>query len=86
MHSWIHLIYRSSSNDEWLAKLRKEEEEREAEWAKKYRDRVCVYGNGNIGYVCMGMEIYVMCVWEWKYRVFVYGNGNIGYVCMGMEI
>ena len=30
-------------------------------WECKYW--VCVYGNGNIGYVCMGMD---MCVWEWK--------------------
>ena len=71
-----------------MAKLRKEEEEREAEWAKKYRDRVCVYGNGIIEYVCMGMEILGMCVWEWNYRVHVcvYGNGIIEYVCIGMEI
>ena len=49
-------------------------------WEWKYR--VCVYGNGNIEYVCMGMEILGMCVWEWKYWICVYGNG---YVCMGME-
>ncbi len=38
-------VYRTTSasaaaNNEYLAKIRKEEEEREAEWAKKYRDRV----------------------------------------------
>lgn len=29
-----------SANSEWLAELRKEEDERIAEWSKNYRDRV----------------------------------------------
>lgn len=36
----IIIILMFSANSEWLAELRKEEDERIAEWSKNYRDRV----------------------------------------------
>ncbi len=36
------------ANNEWLAKVKQEEEEREAEWAKKYRDRVSGFHDDDV--------------------------------------
>ena len=36
----ILFLFVFSANSEWLAELRKEEDERIAEWSKNYRDRV----------------------------------------------
>jgi IK cytokine len=44
-----HKPRRSSANNEWLAKLRKEEDERIAEWSKNYRDRAKERRDGMTG-------------------------------------
>lgn len=51
----IIIILMFSANSEWLAELRKEEDERIAEWSKNYRDRVIKVLYKTI--ICVGEEL-----------------------------